>query len=270
MNYLRMLIYFVKLLYKNSFMIRSMVIRDLKQRYVGSLLGIFWSVIHPLTQLILYYFIFAVVFKIRLGPEYGGTNFAVWLIAGLLPWMFFAETVTRASTTVVEQSNLIKKMVFPSEIFPIVSLMAAIVSHLIGLTILISFLLISGYGISLQILLVFPYMLIAAIFALGISWFVSSVNVFLRDVGQVIGVMVNIWFYLTPIVYPSVRIPGKLQGLFRLNPMFHVIEGYRMALLGKINMDITNLSYLLLVTVIILVIGALTFRRLKPIFADVL
>ena len=90
MNYLRMFIHFVRLLYKNSYMIRSMVRRDLKQRYIGSLLGIFWSVIHPLTQLIIYYFIFAVVFKIRLGLEYGGTNFAVWLIAGLLPWIFFA------------------------------------------------------------------------------------------------------------------------------------------------------------------------------------
>ena len=247
-----------------------MVIRDLKRRYVGSLLGIFWSVIHPLTQLILYYFIFAVVFKIRLGPEYGGTNFAIWLIAGLLPWMFFAETVTRGATAVVEQSNLIKKMVFPSEMFPIVNLMAAMVSHLIGITILISFLVISGFGISLQILLVFPYMLIAALFALGIAWFVSSVNVFLRDAGQVIGVIVNIWFYLTPIVYPSARIPEKLQGLFKLNPMLHVVEGYRMALLGKITVDITSLSYLLLVTAAILVIGAFTFRRLKPIFADVL
>ena len=251
-------------------MLRSMVIRDLKRRYVGSLLGIFWSVIHPLTQLILYYFIFAVVFKIRLGPEYGGTNFAIWLIAGLLPWMFFAETVTRGATAVVEQSNLIKKMVFPSEMFPIVNLMAAMVSHLIGITILISFLVISGFGISLQILLVFPYMLIAALFALGIAWFVSSVNVFLRDAGQVIGVIVNIWFYLTPIVYPSARIPEKLQGLFKLNPMLHVVEGYRMALLGKITVDITSLSYLLLVTAAILVIGAFTFRRLKPIFADVL
>jgi ABC-type polysaccharide/polyol phosphate export permease len=247
-----------------------MVIRDLKNRYVGSLLGIFWSVIHPLTQFVLYYFIFAVVFKIRLGPEYGGTNFALWLIAGLLPWMFFSETVTKGASAVVEQSNLIKKMVFPSEIFPIVSLMAAMVSHLIGTAILIFFLLLSGYGLSSQILLVFPYMLIAIVFALGITWFVSSVNVFLRDVGQVIGVIVNIWFYLTPIVYPGASIPGKLQWLFRLNPMTHVVEGYRMALLGKIGIDVTSLLYILLVTVAILVIGALTFRRLKPIFADVL
>ena len=270
MNYLKMFIYFVRLLYKNSYMLRSMVIRDLKTRYVGSLLGIFWSVIHPLTQIILYYFIFAVVFKIKLGPEYGGTNFALWLIAGLLPWMFFVETVTRGATSVLEQSNLIKKIAFPSEIFPIVNLMAAMVSHLIGMIILIFFLFLSGYGLSLKILLVLPYMLIVAIFALGLSWFVSSVNVFLRDVGQVIGVIVNIWFYLTPIVYPITHLPGKLQWLFRLNPMLHIVEGYRMALLGKIYMDITNLSYLLLVTIIIFAIGAITFRRLKPIFADVL
>src|SRR3990172_9144128 len=105
MNYLRMLIYFVKLLYKNSFMIRSMVIRDLRARYMGSFLGFFWSVIHPLTQLLIYYFVFALVLKIRLGPGYGGANYALWLIAGLLPWMFFAEAVTRAPGAVLEQAN---------------------------------------------------------------------------------------------------------------------------------------------------------------------
>ena len=251
-------------------MIRSMIIRDMQRRYVGSLLGIFWSVIQPLTQLLIYYFIFSVVFKMRLGPEYGGTHFAVWMISGLLPWLLFAEVMSRSPGSVLDQSNLIKKMVFPSEILPIVTLSAAIVSHLIGMIILIGLLLALGGAISIKILLIIPYLIALGLFALGISWILSALNVFLRDIGQVIGVVINIWFFLTPIVYTRERVPAALQKLFGLNPMLHVVEGYRAALLGKAEMDIAGFSYVLMVGTIFLIIGALTFRRLKPTFADVL
>ena len=270
LKYFKMLIHFLRLLYRSNYMIWSMVIRDMKKRYVGSLLGIFWSVIQPLTQLMIYYFIFSVVFKIRLGPEYGGTHYAIWLIAGLLPWLFFAEVMNRCPSSVLEQSSLIKKMVFPSEILPIVTLSAAIISHLIGMIILIGLLVVLGGTISIKILLVIPYLFALGLFALGISWILSSLNVFLRDIGQVIGVVINIWFYLTPVVYSRQLVPGRLQKVFGLNPMLHIIEGYRMALLGKTDMDVTGLSYTLAVGTIFLVIGAFTFRRLKPTFADVL
>lgn len=265
-----MLIHFTRMLYRSSYMIRSMVIRDMRKRYVGSLLGIFWSVIQPLTQLLIYYFIFSVVFKMRLGAEYGGTHFAVWMIAGLLPWLLFAEVMNRSPGSVLEQSNLIKKMVFPSEILPIVTLSAAIISHLIGMTILIVLLLALGGSISLKIFLIIPYLIALGIFALGISWLLASLNVFLRDIGQVISVVINIWFFLTPIVYTRERVPAVVQKVFLLNPMLHIVEGYRVALLGKTEMDIAGFSYVLLIGTIILIIGALTFRRLKPIFADVL
>ena len=103
-------------------MIRNMVGRDIRQRYAGSVMGLFWSIIHPLTQLLIYYFIFSVIFKMKLGPEYGETNFVIWLMAGLLPWMLFAEVVNRAPGAVLEQSSLITKMVFPSEILPLAHL----------------------------------------------------------------------------------------------------------------------------------------------------
>lgn len=270
MKYLRMTIYFVKLLYKNSYMIRSMVIRDLRQRYVGSILGVFWSVIHPLTQILLYYFVFGVVFKMRLGPEYGETKFVFWLIAGLLPWMFFAETVSRAPNAVLDQANIVKKMVFPSEILPIVNLAAALINHIIAVAILVVFLIASGHGISSEMLLILPYLLLLGLFSLGISWLLSSLTVYLRDIYHIIGVIVNIWFYLTPIIYPQHQLPVGLRWLFGLNPMLHVIEGFRAALLGKTNVDIAGLIYLLVVGIVILIMGALTFRKLKPAFADVL
>jgi ABC-type polysaccharide/polyol phosphate export permease len=227
-------------------------------------------VIHPLTQFLIYYFVFAVIFKMRLGPEYGGTNYSLWLIAGLLPWMFFAESLTRAPGAVLEQANVVKKMVFPSEIFPIVHLTSAMINHLIGVTILILFLFIFGQGISMQIIMIFPYLFLMGIFILGISWILSAVNVFLRDIGQIISVIVNIWFFLTPVIYPANLIPKSLSGLFGLNPMFHIIEGYRMALLGKTELNMLGLVYLLLIGIVILAVGGLTFKKLKPAFADVL
>ncbi len=265
-----MLVSFPNLLYKNSSMIRSMVIRDLRARYMGSFLGLFWSVIHPLTQLLIYYFVFAVVLKMRLGPEYGGTSYALWLIIGLLPWVFFAEGVTRAPNAVLEQANLIKKMVFPSEIFSIVHLTAALINHLIAITILIGFLLAVGHGISWKIFMILPYLLSIGLLTTGISWLLSSLNVYLRDISQLIGVVVNIWFFLTPIIYPRDLIPESLRALFELNPMLYIVDGYRMALLGKAEIDITGLAYLLIVSLAVFVLGALTFKKLKPAFADVL
>jgi len=261
---------FLRSVYRNSYMIRSMVIRDMRSRYVGSFLGIFWSVIHPLTQLLIYYFIFSVILKIRLGPEYGGTNFAIWLVAGLVLWTFFADVVTRAPAAVLEQSSLITKMVFPSEILPFTHLVAAMVNHLIAVVIFICFLLISGSDVTLNIFLIVPVLLVTGIFALGISWMLSALNVFLRDIGQIIGVFVNIWFFLTPIMYPLHLIPDKLQKVYVLNPMLHAVEAYRAALLGKTNFDFEGLAYLLIVSFVTFAVGGLIFKKLKPAFADVL
>jgi len=261
---------FLWMVYQNTYMIRSMVIRDIRARYVGSFLGIFWSIIHPLTQLLIYYFIFSVVLKVKLGPEFEGTNFAIWLVAGLLPWMFFAEVLTRSPGAVLEQSSLITKTVFPSEILSLTLLIAAMINHLIGVVLLIGVLLMFGYGITVKILLILPILLMTGLLALGISWMLSALNVFLKDIGQIIGVFVNIWFFLTPIIYPRYLIPENWQGVYGLNPMLYSVEGYRVGLLGTADINIQGLLYLLLLGLLALALGGLVFKKLKPAFADVL
>jgi ABC-type polysaccharide/polyol phosphate export permease len=251
-------------------MIRSMVARDLRARYIGSFLGFFWTIIHPLTQILIYYFIFSVILKVKLGPEYGGTNFAIWLIAGLLPWFFFAEVVTRSPMAVLEQSSIITKTVFPSELLPLVHLISAILNHLIGIVIFVGFLLVFGYGISFKILVIFPIMLTIGIFAIGISWALSALNVFLRDIGQIIGVLVNIWFFITPIIYPLHIIPENLQKVYRLNPMLHMTEAYRLAMVGKANFTVESLLYVAIPVLVAFMLGGLIFKKLKPAFTDVL
>ncbi|MFZ5876665.1 MAG: ABC transporter permease [Nitrospirota bacterium] len=260
----------LRLLHQNGYMIRSLVALDLRKRYVGSLLGVFWSVVHPLIQLLIYYFVFSVVLKMRLGGEYAGTNYAVWLITGLLPWMMFAEVLTRSSDAVIEQAAVIKKMVFPSEILPIVKVAAAVVTHLIGLALLLCLLGVVGDGISWRVALIVPYLITIVFFALGISWALSAVNVFVRDIGQVIGVFVNIWFFLTPIVYSQTLVPNPLQGLYALNPMIYAVDGYRSAILGTGAVDVNGVAYLGLLGLAAFAIGGVVFKRLKPQFVDVL
>jgi len=149
-------------------------------------------------------------------------------------------------------------------------LIAATINHLIGVIIFIGFLLLFGYGISLNVLLIAPIFVVTGFFALGISWMLSALNVFLRDIGQIIGVFVNIWFFLTPIIYPRYLIPENWQFIYGLNPMIYSVEGYREGLLGAADINIQGLLYLLLLGLLALAVGGLIFKKLKPAFADVL
>jgi ABC-type polysaccharide/polyol phosphate export permease len=263
LNFLRMVVH-------NGYMIRTMVDRDIRARYIGSFLGIFWSIIHPVIQIIIYYFVFSVVLKIKLGPEYGETNFAIWLVAGLLPWIFFAEVVSRSPQAVLEQASLISKTVFPSEVLSLTHLLSAIINHMIGVFIFIIFLLLLGHGVNVKIFFIFPFLLFSAMFALGISWALSSLNVFFRDIGQIVGVFVNIWFFLTPIMYPRYLVPENLQALYGLNPMLYAIEGYRSAFLGSTTLGMVGIAYFLLISLSTFTLGGIIFKKLKPGFADVL
>ncbi len=264
------LLKFFRMIFLNRYMIRSLVIRDIRNRYTGSLLGFFWALVHPLTQLIIYYFVFSAVLKAKLGAEYTDTNYAVWLMIGMLPWMLFSEVINRSPGAVLEQANLIRKTVFPSEILPFIHVSAAMINHLIMLVILLVFLVALGQGISLKIVWVPIYLLGVIIFALGLSWLLSALNVFLRDIGQILSVVINLWFFFTPIIYPSALIPAKFKPWLSLNPMLYPVEGYRMALLGRISLDINGLVILFTWGIIFFIFGALIFRKLKPAFADVL
>lgn len=251
-------------------MIWNLVERDIKSRYAGSSLGVFWSIIHPISQLLVYYFVFSLVMKARLGPEYGGAHFAVWLMVGLLPWMFFSEVVLRAPTLVIEQANMIKKMVFPSELLPFSHLAAAALNHIMAFLLLLVLVLFLKADVSIQMLYVVPNLVALAVFALGCSWLISSLNVFLRDIGQVLGVLMHIWFYLTPVVYPKSIVPDALQGMIRWNPLLHVVEGYRRSLLGMPVSDFRGFLYLSLSGICVFAVGGYVFKKLKPAFPDAL
>lgn len=264
------LLNFLRKILQNRFMLRNLVARDIRARYTGSFLGLFWAFIHPLTQLAIYLFVFSIVLRVKLGPEYGGINFAIWLMSGMLPWLFFAEVVGRSPGAVIEQASLIKKTVFPSEILLVAHVAAALVNHFIMLGILLAVLAATGLWFGWAILWLPLYLACVIFLALGLAWIVSSVNVFLRDAGQVLAVVLSIWFFLTPIIYPMELVPAGFKPLLAANPLLYPVQGYRMALLGREPFDPIGLALIAGLGLGVLALGGLVFKKLKPAFADVL
>ncbi len=261
---------FLRKIYVQRGLIRSFVVRDLKARYIGSFMGFFWSVIHPIVLLVSYTFVFAIIFKQRPMPDSGTTSFPLFLFCSILPWLFFQDTLQRSSTVVIDNANLVTKTLFPSEILPLTVLLAGLVNHLIGFAILLCILLSTLGKISLYILLVPVYFLVLMLFTLGISWFVASLNVFVRDISQVLSVILTFWFWFTPIFYSADRFPKRLLFLVRCNPLAHVVTGYRDCLLRMQMPDLRILGFLALASFLVFALGGLFFRKTKREFVDVL
>ncbi len=261
---------FLKKLIRHRGLIRTMVIRDLRGRYVGSVMGFFWSVIHPLVLLVSYTLVFSVILKQRLGGQAGTTSFAIYLFCGILPWLVFQETLNRSSNVLIDHSNLITKTLFPSEILPVTVLAANLVNHLIGLGIFLVVVLLFFQRISLLVLLVPVYLVALLLFSLGLSWFISSVQVFIRDTAQILSVILTFWFWLTPIFFDESRVPGRLSFFMRLNPLSQVVTAYRKCLLSFETPSMSGLVFLYGAAILSFIGGGLFFRYTKKSFADVL
>ena len=270
---IRFIINFVSKVVRHRGLIQAMVERDLKSRYVGSVMGIFWSVIHPLVLLVSYTFVFSVIIRHPLGPETGMASFAVYLFCGILPWMMFQETLTRSSNVIVDNANLITKTLFPSEILPVAVLIANLVNHLIGVAIFLVIILVYLQNLSLYVLLIPLYLFPLMLFALGLSWVVSSLQVFLRDTAQIVTVVLTFWFWFTPIFFTEEhlgRVSDKLVLAMHFNPLAEVVIAYRKMLLLAEMPSWQGLIFLYGMALVTFVIGGLVFRYVKRSFADVL
>jgi len=263
---------FVRKIYIQRGLIKNFVVRDLRARYIGSFMGFFWSVIHPLVLLISYTFVFSVIFRQAPQQDSGTTSFPLFLFCSILPWLFFQDTLQRSSTVVIDNANLITKTIFPSEILPLTILLAGLVNHLIGFAILLGIIMFTLGKVSIYILLVPLYFLSLMMFTLGIAWVVSSLNVFIRDVSQVLTVILTFWFWFTPIFYSprGGRIPSKLLFVLYWNPLAHIVIGYRDCLLRMQMPDLGMLALLATSSFVVFVAGGLFFRYTKRSFVDIL
>lgn len=262
-------IFLINLLERRS-LIFEMAKREIAAQHVGSLLGFFWTFINPLVWIFILWVVFSIGFKIH--PKGDNIPFVVWLVAGMSIWTTFSEIVSGSTGIIVNNSFLVKKMVFPLSILPVVKLVASFVTHSVFLLMLIVMILLYRMPISLYWLQAIYYFIAMGILALGISWITSSINIFMRDINQIVNVIIQIGFWATPIFWDFNIMPPKVQFMLKLNPMFYIVQGYRDSFIYFVPFwdHWFQTICFWVIALLIFVLGAVIFRSLKPHFADVL
>lgn len=261
---------FTKKLYKDRSTIWTMVSRDLRAQYVGSIFGFLWAILEPLSQLAIYGIFFGVLLNSSVDPAYGTNSFFLYLLCGIIPWQFFSQSVNSSITAITGNGNLVKKSVgFPSELLVIIKILTNSIAHLIGIGLLILTVAVFG-GLTPYFPLIFLYMPFIALFAVGIGWTLSSINVYLKDIQKVMGIIMTAWFFFTPVFYSPHIIPSAALPFIKLNPMYHAVIGYRYAILAGKFLPWQDFLYLAAISFFTFGIGGILFRKLKPGFAEVL
>lgn len=260
---------FLRDLIKSREMLATMIRRDFTDRYLGSCLGLVWAFIHPVATIGVMWFVFQVGFKAQPISNY---PFILWLSVGIVAWNFFAEGCTRAASSILDRGFIVKKVPFRTSLLPLVTIGSALVVHLLFLGILLGMFACYGYFPDIYFLQL-PYYLGALLFFLvGLSWITSALTVFLRDVPQVVSLVLQIGFWSTPVFWGAGMLPPQFQRWLKLNPMLYIIDGYRDAFLGQAwfwERRETAVSFWI-AAVAAFVVGGLLFRRLRPHYADVL
>ncbi|SCZ85307.1 ABC transporter permease [Nitrosomonas mobilis] len=261
-----------KSLWHNRQLIAQMIRREVVGRYKGSFMGLTWSFFNPVLMLTVYTFVFSVVFKARwgMGEEESKTQFAVVLFVGLIVHSLFAEVLNRAPGLILSNVNYVKKVVFPLEILPAISMGAALFHSLVSLgVLLIAFVLFNGY---LHWTAVFtPLVLLPLIIlTLGIAWMLASLGVFLRDVGQTIGIVTTVMLFLAPVFYPVTALPEEIQPWLMANPLTFIIEQARAVLIWGRLPDWIGLSIYTAIATVVAWAGYAWFQKTRKGFADVL
>jgi len=250
--------------------IQIFVNRDIRGRYINSALGLWWAVIQPLALLALYTFVFSSVMRIRWSENASTGEFAVYAFCGLLPWIAVADALTRSSSILLEQTPLIKKVVFPSEILPVHLVLSALIVEIAGLAVFLAVVMIGGRLPGWSLLILPIVMALQFFFMTGIAWLLSTLAVYLRDVRQVVGLMLTLWMFLTPIVYPASLVPARFRWVLDLNPMTAIVDAYRAALLDDRMPALIPLVLFAGIAFAVFVSGYWVFMRSKPTFADLL
>lgn len=259
-------------LWRNRQLIWQMTRREVASRYRGSLLGLAWSFVNPLLMLLVYTFVFSVVFKSRWGVNVGESkaDFAIILFAGMIVFGFFAEIVNRAPGLIISNVNYVKRVVFPLEILPWVSLGSVLFHSLVSLIVLLFLQLIVNLSLPWTILF-FPLVLLPLIFAcLGLAWFLAALGVFVRDVGQITSVITTVFMFLSAVFYPLTALPEKYQGWLRLNPLVLIISESRNVLIFGNLPNWPSLGVALLEGIGMAVTGFWWFQKMRKGFADVI
>ena len=251
-------------LYNYRELLKTSIKKDIGGKYKNSFLGVLWSFINPLLQILVYALIFPLVMKN--GGSY--KDYTVFMVCGLIPWAYFTTVINRASFIMIENGNILKKVYFPRSILPLSLVTSETINFLVSCIIILAFIVIKGFGIS-KFILFFPLvLLIQYVLLLGIALIFSAVTVYMRDIQHFIGVVLQLLFYATPIVYSIDTIPEGFRWILKWNPMTYIIEGYRAIFYNQTMPDLKALGMLGVISIVILIVGYLLFNKLQKRFAE--
>ena len=245
----------------------QMVGREVKARYKQSVLGYFWVILNPLAQMLVMSFAFSIILRI---PTNASSNipYSIFLFVALLPWTLFANSLGSATAALVSAGSLITKIYFPRTILVLATLFAKIIDFLFSTSILIIYMIIYHIPVNINILWIIPIFFIQQIFTLGLSLFFAAANLLYRDIQYLLSLILTLWMYLTPIIYPADMVPDKFRFLFQLNPMSVIVNAYRQVILGGGVPKYSSLIVATLVSFVVLLIGLSYFKSREKIFAD--
>jgi ABC-type polysaccharide/polyol phosphate export permease len=249
---------------KNLHLLRELVKRDFNARFTGSALGVAWAVLQPLSLVVLYWFVFTYMFS--RGPASGNDNYIHFLIAGLIPWLGIHEGIIRSTTSIVENSAMVRRLAFRSELLVVVPNASALIFEAIGLGLFILFLLVRGTAPRQLWLLPFAFILQFAV-QVGLGWILAATYVFFRDLMQFLGFALSIAFYLSPILY---NVPRRFETFFMWNPITPLVGLFRSAVLSAALPAVGSIVFLLVVAVGLFTGGLLFFRRAQATLADLI
>lgn len=253
----------IKEIYAYREMIFSLVRKDLRGRYKGSVLGFLWTFINPLLQLVVYTIVFSTIMKNGIEKYY------IFLFVALIPWLFFSTSLQGGSSVILSQKDMVKKIYFPRQILPIAFVTSCFVNMILSFVIVFGILIIAGIGINVQaVFYLIPIMIIEYVLALGIAMISSAVTVYFRDLEHILGIVTMAWMYMTPIMYSSDIVPNEYMTLFNLNPMTPVISAYRDVLYYSKIPEMANLTQAFFMGISMLVIGWYIFSKLEKHFAE--
>lgn len=246
---------------------------DFKSRFVGSYLGVFWAFVNPIVTILLYWFVFQSFFGS--GPV-DGYPYVLWFSSGLITWFIFSEGLTNATNALLEYAYLVKKVVFQVDILPMVKIISASFVHFVFLVIILIISSCMGYYPSLYTLQVFYYFICMIVLLMALTYATSAIVLFFRDLGQFINVFMQVFMWMTPIMWNlSSQLPQWLapfRWIFMLNPVYYIVQGYRDALIYRVSVfqHLAYTAYFWILIALLLRLGTSVFKRLRPHFADVL
>lgn len=249
-------------LYNYRELLKTSIKKEIRGKYKGSWLGVFWTFLNPLLMLAVYAFVFPYILRVEV------ENYTIFMIVALIPWTFFTTAVQTGTGCLVANGNILKKVYFPREIIPISVTTSQLINFLITCLIMFVFILFSGVGFSIHIILLPLIILVQYVLTLAINFVLSAITVFVHDIDHFVSIALTLGFYATPIVYLSSMLPEKFQWVMVVNPMAVLVESYRAVLFYHEWPNFFIFGIWTILSFILLIIGYIIFKKLEKSFVE--